>query len=87
MIPFYEEVCFRGYAFGALERRWGAQWALVVSSLAFALVHGLDYAPVMLFVGLSLGWLRLRTGDLRQCVLLHCLNNSFGIVALCWLKH
>ena len=35
-IPFYEEVCFRGFLFDALLRRWGAGWALGLTSLVFA---------------------------------------------------
>jgi len=82
LIPFYEEVVFRGFLFGALERRWGGGWALGVSSVIFALVHGLTYAPVLFCIALALGWLRLRTGDLRQSILLHCLNNTLATLVL-----
>ena len=33
-------------------------------------------------IAMALGWLRLRGGNLRQCILLHSLNNSLAIVAL-----
>jgi len=36
----------------------------------------------LLLVALSLGWLRLRTGDLRQSILLHSLNNTLSILLL-----
>ncbi len=80
-IPFYEEVFFRGYFFGALERRWGGKTALVVSSVFFALVHGLTFFVPLLFLSFAIGWLRLRTGDLRMSFLLHAANNSFSVLA------
>lgn len=82
LIPFYEEIVFRGFLFGALERRWGGVWALGISSIVFALIHGLTHLPVLTFVALALGWLRLRTGDLRQSILLHCANNTLAILVL-----
>lgn len=82
LIPFYEEVIFRGFLFGALERRRGGAWALGVSSVVFAVIHGLTHLPVLLVVALALGWLRLRTGDLRQSILLHSFNNTLAILLL-----
>jgi membrane protease YdiL (CAAX protease family) len=81
-IPFYEEVFFRGFLFDALQRRWGAGWALGLSSVSFALIHGVSYAPVILVLSLPLGWLRLRSGNLRHSILLHCLNNTLAVAAL-----
>ncbi len=80
-IPFYEEVFFRGYLFGSLQRRWGDRTALVVSSVFFALVHGLTFFVPLLFLSFAIGWLRLRTGDLRMSFYLHAANNSFSVLA------
>ncbi len=82
LVPFYEEVIFRGFLFGALERRWDGAWALGVSSVVFAVIHGLTHLPVLLVVALVLGWLRLRTGDLRRSILLHSFNNTLAILLL-----
>ncbi len=79
-IPFYEEVFFRGFLFDALDRRWGTRAALVVSSAAFALVHGLTFAVPLLFLSFALGWLRVRTGNLRMSFYLHAANNSFSVL-------
>ena len=81
-IPFYEEVFFRGFLFDAVSRRLGTGWAFVLTALAFATPHGLDYAPVLFLFALALGWLRLRSGNLRQCILLHSLNNTLAIIAI-----
>jgi membrane protease YdiL (CAAX protease family) len=80
-IPFYEEVFFRGFLFASLDRRWGAKAALVVSSIFFAIVHGLTFFVPLLFLSLLIGWLRLRTGNLRMSFYLHAANNSFSVLA------
>lgn len=85
-IPFYEEMFFRGFLFDALERRWGIGWALGGSSAVFALVHGLAVAPLIFVMGLVLGWLRWRRGNLRACIALHAMNNSLAIWLL-WFWH
>ncbi len=80
-IPFYEEVFFRGFLFASLDRRWGGRTALIVSSVFFAIVHGLTFFVPLLFLSLLIGWLRLRTGNLRMSFYLHAANNSFSVLA------
>jgi membrane protease YdiL (CAAX protease family) len=80
-IPFYEEVFFRGFLFASLDRRWGGKTALVVSSVFFAIVHGLTFFVPLLFLSFLIGWLRLRTGNLRMSFYLHASNNSFSVLA------
>lgn len=77
-----EEYFFRGYlvqAFGALTRR---PWvAVVVTSLLFALAHGVQNAPLFLdrFVfGLMAGYVVVRTGGLEAGIALHIWNNLFA---------
>ncbi len=79
-IPFYEELFFRGFLFDALDRRWGGRTALTVTSVFFALIHGFTFAIPLLFLSFVLAWLRLRSGNLRMCVLLHAANNSFAVL-------
>lgn len=80
-IPFYEEVFFRGFLFASLDRRWGGKTALIVSSVFFAIVHGLTFFVPLLFLSLLIGWLRFRTGNLRMSFYLHAANNSFSVLA------
>lgn len=77
-----EEYFFRGYlmqAFGALTRR---PWiAVVVTSLLFALAHGVQNAPLFLdrfTFGLMAGYVVLRTGGLEAGIALHVWNNLFA---------
>ena len=80
-IPFYEEVFFRGFLFASLDRRWGGKTALIVSSVFFAIVHGLTFFVPLLFLSFLIGWLRLKTGNLRMSFYLHAANNSFSVLA------
>ena len=52
---FWEELLFRGYVLGALKR-YGNFFALITSSLLFALLHGNPYQAVNAFMlGLAMG--------------------------------
>jgi membrane protease YdiL (CAAX protease family) len=80
-----EEYAFRGYllqAVGALTKR--AWIALTVTSLLFALAHGVQNFPLFFdrfAFGFIAGWLVIRTGGLEAGIALHVLNNllAFGM--------
>ncbi len=81
-----EEMIFRGFLWDTLERaglRPGAVW--IVTSLLFAANH-LDpvQSTALVFTALTLGWLRMTSGSLLPCVLVHAVNNSLGVAAA-WL--
>lgn len=83
--PIVEELFFRGLLLRSLERRFGATWALVVSSLLFAAVH---LQPLLLpahaVFGFIAGWLTLRTGRLGPAVWAHVFFNAGALLGL-WL--
>lgn len=77
-----EEYFFRGYlmqAFGALTRN---PWvAVVITSVLFALAHGVQNAPLFLdrlLFGLMAGYVVVRTGGLEAGIALHVWNNLFA---------
>jgi membrane protease YdiL (CAAX protease family) len=83
-----EEFAFRGYAmqaFGALTRRpWAA---IVITSVLFALAHGVQNAPLFLdrfAFGLMAGYVVYRTGGLEAGIAMHIWNNlvAFGFALL-----
>jgi CAAX protease family protein len=79
--PFCEEVFFRGFVFPGLRHGMSVGWAILVSSLLFAVAHADPGSfPVLFVIGLALAFLRWRTRSLWPCILLHMLNN--GIAAL-----
>lgn len=83
LAPLFEETLFRGALLPVLAQRWGSGWGLLVSALSFAVAHlSLAELPALLALGLGLGWLRLRSGRLGSCVLMHGLWNGFTFLNL-----
>lgn len=75
LAPVCEELFFRGYLLGAMER-YGQRRAVIAAALLFAAVHGVDalFVPRALF-GVLLGAIMLRTGSILAPVLVHgCYN-------------
>lgn len=74
--PIAEEVFFRGFAYQALRRRFGATAGIFTSALLFAVVHGNPVGLVPIFgIGIVLAFLYERTGSLAAPIGLHCANN------------
>ena len=74
-VAFGEEAILRGALFDRLLRAGGAPVALLVTTLAFALLHvplyGWHVVPLDLAVGLALGGLRLGTGGFVAPAIAH----------------
>jgi len=71
-----EELLFRGLLQGSLERRLGAGRAILLTSVAFAIIHLLPWGiPSYLLAGLILGTAAVATGTLAVPILIHLLNN------------
>ena len=88
VVALPEELFFRGMLLGLLERAWpparrvlggGLGLALVVSALAFAVIHlpkaGDPRALATFFPGLLFGWMRSATGSILAPVLAHAGSN------------
>lgn len=74
--PICEEVIYRGALLRYLER-YGRWFAIFMSALVFALMHGnAVQMPIALVIGLVFGYLALRH-SIRLTILLHVLNNMF----------
>lgn len=85
--PIYEEWVFRGFVMGVILHAQGQRTiktfvAIVVSSLAFALVH-LQYdwlgLGLIFVLALMLAWARLATRTLYVPMVLHILNNAMAM--------
>ena len=72
VIPLAREVFFRGVLFGGLRRSLPAPATVAATAVLFT-VFSLDWRsmPTALVLGLSLGWLRARTGSLLAPVTAH----------------
>lgn len=76
--PIIEEICFRGLLLdGLLKTRCHPWAAILISAVAFGLVHGLwaPFVTATLF-GILAGWLYWRTGSIIPGLIIHIANNS-----------
>jgi hypothetical protein len=81
VIPFVEELTYRGLGYSLLEPlgRWPA---IVTVGILFGLAHGLIVSlPVIAAFGMVLAWIRSVTRSVFPGMLLHSLFNLIAIVA------
>lgn len=79
LVPFVEELTFRGLGYSLLEP-YGERLAIVVIGVLFGLSHGLVLElPIIAFFGGLLAWVRARTGSVLPGMVLH---GTFNLVAL-----
>ncbi|HAH32303.1 MAG TPA: hypothetical protein DCL44_08320 [Elusimicrobia bacterium] len=71
-----EELLFRGFVLHYLAKRVSFGWALFWSAFVFSLVHLNPLAVILtLPLGLLLGWLMRRTGNITAPIAAHCIYN------------
>lgn len=76
LAPIVEEIIFRGIILNTL-RRFGDSFALLISSLLFAMIHmNLLQGPNAFLMGLVIGYFTLCSGSLWVGILIHAINNS-----------
>jgi membrane protease YdiL (CAAX protease family) len=81
--PIGEEVFFRGFLYNALKYRYGMTAGMIVSGLAFALVHISPLSVVVIFpMGVLLAYVYERTQSLWVTILMHAINNGIGVLLL-----
>ena len=72
----WEEIAFRGLIQGSLERAVRPPTAIAMTAVLFATIHcRLASAPILLLLGLFLGWLRHRSRSLYPGMLVHFAHN------------
>jgi len=80
--PFFEELVFRGFIFPLLARSLGAWPGILLTAVAFALVHGSQFRwswQAILVIGLagvSFGAARYKTGSTAAATAIHIGYNS-----------
>ncbi len=82
MAPVIEELLCRGVLM-QLFKRYGIASMLLFSSLAFALMHqsAVTLIPIF-FLGLLIGIVRITTGSVFACMVVHSASNLFSLIAL-----
>ncbi|MGH3022826.1 MAG: lysostaphin resistance A-like protein [Gaiellaceae bacterium] len=80
--PFAEELFFRGLGVRALAV-FGGIAAILISGVIFGLVHGiLGALPPLVFFGVGLAWVRLRSASVWPSFIAHASYNGLGILLL-----
>ncbi len=84
--PFFEEYLFRGFLLPSLTKFLPVWGAIALSGFVFALAH-LNLADIipLSILGMVMGFVYWRSGNLLSSMLLHCLWNSgsfFALIAL-----
>ena len=82
LVPLVEELVFRGAILRALLAGMKKHWyAIAISALLFALVHGNPaQMPHAFIVGLLLGWMYYRTGSIVPGVAFHWISNTIAYI-------
>lgn len=77
VVPFVEELLFRGLLFAWLAERWSLALAYPLSSLAFASLHFLlPLFPALFLMGLLLAYVYRQSGSIWASILVHGLFNG-----------
>ena len=78
--PVTEEYIFRGAMLRTLSK-YGSGFAIVASAFAFGLMHGnMAQTPMAFLIGLILGYVAAKSGNIRQSIFIHFVNNVFAMV-------
>jgi membrane protease YdiL (CAAX protease family) len=84
-----EELLFRGILFGWLRRRLSAWPVILITTTLFTVEHIYPLVfPLVILLGLALGWLREKSGSILPGLMLHILTDSLlFVVALTLSAH
>ncbi len=78
-----EELLFRGFLQVALERKGDVTRAVILTSLAWTLIHQNPYWAVEIFIiGIFIGFLAWRTDSLLPPITVHMVNNLLAVIFL-----
>tara|TARA_Y100001968_G_scaffold103104_1_gene93159 strand:- start:208 stop:750 length:543 start_codon:yes stop_codon:yes gene_type:complete len=83
LAPVFEELVFRGILLPVLVSKVGKISGVLLSALIFALAHlSVGELPPLFVLGVGLGVMRLSSGRLFPCALMHSLWNGVTFISL-----
>ncbi len=83
LAPVFEELVFRGILLPVLVSKVGKIGGVLLSALIFALAHlSVGELPPLFVLGIGLGLMRLSSGRLFPCALMHSLWNGVTFISL-----
>jgi membrane protease YdiL (CAAX protease family) len=85
--PVVEELVYRGMLLGRLAKAMSRNRAVTISAAVFAVIHLADptailVVPGLFLVGVALGLLAMRAGNIGLAIFAHMGVNGFGVVLL-----
>lgn len=86
--PIVEETVFRGFLFGGLRTKLSLPWAMVITSVLFAIPHLFASSDGLLWIAaidtfvlsLVLCYVREKTGALWACIGIHAVKNILAFI-------
>ena len=79
--PIFEEWLCRGMVLRGLLTKVKPAWAIIISALFFALIHMNPWQALNAFIiGVVMGYVYYRTGNLYLTMLIHFVNNGFAVI-------
>jgi membrane protease YdiL (CAAX protease family) len=83
LVPFAEELLFRGMIYPLLRVRLGAVAAILLNAALFSLVHFVPLLlPGLFVVGVFLAYLRERSGSIWPSVCFHAMQNATALLLI-----
>lgn len=83
MAPVFEEWLCRGMILRGLLTKMNPKWAIIISALFFALIHGNPWQALNAFlIGLLMGYVYYKTGSLKLTMLMHFINNGTAVILM-----
>ena len=83
IVPFAEELFFRGLLYGWLRRRIGVWFAALASALFFSLLHNILWlVPALTVLGVILARVYEKSGSLWAVMVTHGLFNGVTVVVI-----
>lgn len=78
--PIFEELLFRGFILSSLKR-YGDKFAILTTSLLFAMLHGNFIQAIPTFVmSLFLCYIVIKTNSLYSSIIIHFFNNTVAML-------
>lgn len=86
--PIVEEVVYRGIIYSAFQKSFGVLTGVIVTTVLFAAVHYVQYwgdvtaLTMVTLLSLTLTMVRVKTGNLLPCIILHFVFNGIQSILL-----
>lgn len=80
VVPFFEEVIFRGLLWKVASYFWNDKAAAVLTAIAFSFLHSVDAAIFLLPFAIYLSYLRYTEGNIKPGVVAHICFNGIGLL-------